>query len=128
MVDSNDPNSPDNRRNSERLPIEDVEVTLTSENNFYTGFTSDISTGGVFIAAHEMLPVGTELHFSLKLGKGVVTCTGVVRWLREPSSDLHGVPPGMGIQFNPLPANVQSAINAFIERRRESIFFDDEPV
>lgn len=115
------------RRSSERVAV-DVEVTLTSEHNFYTSFTQDISEGGLFIASHEVLPVGTEIRFSLKLGKGVVSCIGVVRWVREPSPYLDGVPPGMGVQFTKLPPNVAAAINSFIESRRESIFFDDDPL
>jgi uncharacterized protein (TIGR02266 family) len=117
----------DDRRIAERVSLE-VEVSMTSENNFYTGFTHDISEGGVFFASHEVLPLGTELTFSLKLGKGVVHCQGVVRWVREPSPYLDGVPPGMGVQFHDLSPTVQAAINEFIGGRRESIFFDDDPM
>ena len=118
---------PDERRIYERVSLE-VEVSLTSENNFYTGFTHDISEGGVFVASHETLPLGTELSFSLKLGKGVVHCKGVVRWVREPSPYLQGVPPGMGVMFEDLSPKVQDAINDFISGRRESIFYDDDPL
>ena len=117
----------DERRNHNRVAV-DVEVTMTSEHNFYTGFTQDISEGGVFISSFEPLDVGTELTFSLKLGKGVVSCKGVVRWTRQPSPYLDGVPPGMGVEFVDLPPKVSNAINAFINDRRDSIFFDDEPV
>jgi len=72
--------------------------------------------------------VGSEITFSLKLGRGVVSCTGVVRWVREPSPYLDGVPPGMGVEFHDLPSNVASAINEFIHARRDAIFFDDEPL
>lgn len=115
------------RRQKERFAL-DVEVTLTSEHNFYTGFTQDISEGGLFISSHEGLPVGTELTFSLKLGRGVVSCRGVVRWVREPSPYLEGVPPGMGVEFVDLPTKVADAINAFVLDRRDSIFYDDEPI
>ena len=118
---------PDERRNHERVPIE-VEVSLTSENNFYTGFTEDISAGGVFVASHETLPVGTPVTFTLKLGKGVVTCEGTVRWIREPSPYLHGAPPGYGVSFENLDAKIQSAVHSFIAKRRESLFYDDEPL
>lgn len=117
----------DERRTGERVAI-DVEVTMTSDHNFYTGFTQDISEGGLFIASHDILPVGTEMTFSLKLGKGVVSCGGIVRWVREPSPYLDGVPPGMGVEFINLAPNVGAAINAFIDGRRDSIFFDDDPI
>ena len=99
---------PDERRIYERVSLE-VEVSLTS-------------------ASHETLPLGTELSFSLKLGKGVVHCKGVVRWVREPSPYLQGVPPGMGVMFEDLSPMVQDAINDFISGRRESIFYDDDPL
>ena len=118
---------PHNRRDHDRIAV-DVEVTMTSEHNFYTGFTEDISAGGLFISSHETLPIGTELTFSLKLGKGVVSCPGVVRWVREPSPYLDGVPPGMGVQFDDIPPNVAAAINEFIASRRDAIFFDDDPM
>lgn len=118
---------PDERRNHERVSLE-VEVSMTSENNFYTGFTQDISEGGVFVASHETLPLGTELSFALKLGKGVVHCKGVVRWIREAGPYLQGVPPGMGVMFEDLAPKVQAAINDFIAGRRESIFFCDDPM
>ena len=118
---------PNERRVDTRVALE-VEVSLTSENNFYTGFTHDISEGGVFVASHETLPLGTALSFSLKLGRGVAHCKGVVRWVREPSPYLDGVPPGMGLMFEEVAPNVQKAINDFISGRRESIFYDDDPL
>ncbi|MFK7929059.1 MAG: TIGR02266 family protein [Myxococcota bacterium] len=118
---------PDERRDCERVPIE-VEVTLNSENNFYTGFTEDISAGGVFVASHETLPVGTVVTFTLKLGKGVVTLIGTVRWVREPSPYLQGVPPGYGVSFDNLNENISAAIQSFIAERRESLFYDDDPI
>ena len=118
---------PHNRRDHDRIAV-DVEVTMTSEHNFYTGFTEDISAGGLFISSHETLPIGTELPFSLKRGRGVVSCPGVVPWVREPSPYLDGVPPGMGVQFDDIPPNVAAAINEFIASRRDAIFFDDDPM
>jgi uncharacterized protein (TIGR02266 family) len=115
------------RRRHERIAL-DVKVTMHSDSNFYTGFTQDISEGGVFIASHEVLPIGSEVRFSLTLGKGSVPCTGVVRWVREPGPYLEGVSPGMGVAFADLDDRVREAINAFIAERRESIFFDDDPL
>lgn len=114
------------RRDNERLPA-CVEVSMTSENNFFSGFTSDMSEGGVFVATYEVLPVGTRVRFDFKLGKGSLSCEGEVRWVREPSPYLEGVSPGMGLRFVDLPAPVEHAINDFIAEHREAIFFDDSP-
>lgn len=117
---------PHERREHDRVQM-DVEVTLTSENNFYAGFTHDISEGGVFVASHDVLPIGSEVVFQLKLGKGVVSCKGEVRWIRENSPYLDGVPPGFGVAFTELDDSVVQAINDFIARRREAIFYDEDP-
>lgn len=114
------------RRDHERLPA-CVEVNMTSENNFFSGFTSDLSEGGVFVATYEVLPVGTRVRFDFKLGKGSLSCEGEVRWVREPSPYLDGVSPGMGLRFVDLPPQVERAINDFIAEHREAIFFDDSP-
>jgi uncharacterized protein (TIGR02266 family) len=126
MTDEQHPAIPhDERRSAERVSLE-VEVSLTSENNFYTGFTSDISAGGLFIATRESLPIGTALSFELKLGSGVVQVNGVVRWVREYSALTEDVPPGVGVQFVNLHPKVAQVVNGFISKRRESIFYDDD--
>ncbi|MBN2800974.1 MAG: TIGR02266 family protein [Deltaproteobacteria bacterium] len=116
--------NPADRRRSPRVEIT-VEVSVTSENNFYTGFTSDVSEGGVFIAGMNMLPIGAPMQFELKLGKGSVLVEGVVRWVRE-HSDFVEAPPGMGVEFINLPPAVAQKINEFMALRRESIFYDDD--
>ena len=116
---------PDNRREHDRVPLQ-VEVSLTSENNFYTGFTSDISAGGIFVATRETVPVGTQLNFELKLGSGTVQVTGIVRWTRPYNELMEDVAPGVGVQFVNLHPKVAQVVNAFISKRRDSIFYDDD--
>jgi len=106
------------RRGNERIAYP-VEVSMTSDHNFYVGFTEDISDGGVFIATRTPLPPGTHLEFELGLGKGRVRVEGEVRWIRETDS------PGMGIQFVNLHPKIAESINAFLTERREAIFYDD---
>ena len=115
----------DERRVHERVPLE-VEISLTSESNFYTGFTSDVSEGGIFVATRETIPVGTKLSFDMKLGSGTVKVTGEVRWARAYNELNEDVPPGVGVQFTDLHPKVAQIINAFIAKRRDSIFYDDE--
>ncbi len=114
------------RRSHERIPFT-VVVSLTSEHNFYTGFTQDISEGGVFIATNCLEPVGAirEFELSVGAGKGKVTAQGEVRWVRE-ANDFSDVPPGMGIRFLDLHPEIERRINQFIGRKREALFFDDD--
>ena len=52
------------RREHVRIPVE-VEVTLSSEHNFFVGWSENISEGGLFIATHQLEPLGTKLELTL---------------------------------------------------------------
>jgi len=112
------------RRTAQRIEIE-LEVGLTSESNFYTGLTQDISTGGLFVATHHLRPVGQHITVHLTLpGTPKILIDCEVRWLRE-SSALHGTShtTGMGLKFAELTPQARLAIANFL-RARESIFYD----
>jgi len=114
------------RRTAPRLELE-LEVGLTSESNFYTGLTQDISTGGLFVATHHLRRVGQHVTVHLALPgaqKFSVDCE--VRWIRE-SSALQGRDhtTGMGLKFVELTPQAPLAISTFL-RSRDSIFYDDE--
>ena len=105
-----------------------AKVTMGSEHNFYTGFTQDISTGGLFIATNEIQEIGEIVEFGLQLGKGKteIQVRGEVRWVREANEWTKDVPPGMGIKFLELDPRVAEKIDEFIHLSREAIFYDDD--
>jgi len=118
------------RRTSPRVDLE-IEVTLESDSNFYTGLTQDISTGGLFVSTHRLRKIGQQvvLKFSLPGSPAPVVVECEVRWLREPGP-LHDhrayeQPPGMGLKFLNLSAESRAAILGFL-KARDSIFYDDE--
>jgi len=79
----------------------------------YSGYTENISEGGVFIATPVTLPEGEllELHLELDGGTEVVTRARVA-WLRPATEEEL---PGMGLQFvNPPPELVQH-IREYVE-------------
>jgi uncharacterized protein (TIGR02266 family) len=100
-------------------------INLGSDSNFFTGFSTDISEGGVFVATVETVPHGTkvDLDFTLPGGRPL-KASGVVRWLREPSAHTPDLMPGMGVQFQDLQPEVASLISDFV-RKREPLFFPD---
>jgi uncharacterized protein (TIGR02266 family) len=109
------------RRDADRRAADRVrvlaDVGFHSDSNFFTGFSSDVSDGGLFVATYDLLPVGTELTLSFVLPEGhQITVTGRVSWIRElsDSEDLH---PGMGIAFDDLSARDHAAIQRFIAQR-----------
>ena len=130
---------------ADTLPVEDRRVhpryhlklasTLRGDNNFYTGVTSDISAGGVFIATQHILPVGTPvvLQFHLTRFDVDITVAGIVRWIREPEataqggdvfggSSLDDVKPGMGVQFHGLSPSDEAFIRSFMLVRSPEFF------
>jgi uncharacterized protein (TIGR02266 family) len=105
---------------------------MESDSNFYTGLTQDISTGGLFVATHNLRKIGQRmmLKFSLPSSPNPVVVECEVRWLREagPLHDHRSTdhPPGMGLKFLTLSPESRTAIAGFL-RSRDSYFYDDEP-
>jgi uncharacterized protein (TIGR02266 family) len=113
-------------RQSRRVPIE-VEVTLSSENNFYAGITGNISAGGVFVATYTPPATGTVVEMELKLPDGPpFLLSGEVCWVRDLKASCDGAPPGCGIRWRALPAEAMKAIEQFVERRDTLLFELDD--
>ena len=118
------------QRYAPRIPVEvEVHVTQTSDHNFYTGLTNNVSEGGIFVATSHIFPVGATLDFEFRLEQDAqpIKTKGVVRWVRSHESLRSAdVATGMGIQFLGLDASVRDRIQRFIDRRRESLFYDED--
>jgi uncharacterized protein (TIGR02266 family) len=122
---SDAPTRTSNRRVYPRFGV-DVDVSLGSDHNFYSGLAENLSAGGVFVATHCVKPVGNEIEFSVYLSEvdRVVKGKGEVRWIRE-YNEHSDVPPGMGIRFIELAEGSAEAIEEFLARR-EPLLYDDE--
>ena len=118
---------PTHQRQAERHDLE-IAVDLESDTNFYTGLTQNISSGGLFIATHQIKRVGDHvmLKFTLPGSARPIQVDTEVRWIRENSS-LHRTDgaSGMGVRFINVSTEDAAAIQSFIESR-ESLFYDDE--
>jgi len=104
----------------------DLDVTMSSEHNFYAGFAENISSGGLFIATHVLKPTGERLEISLTLADRPqpIRCLGEVRWVRE-YSERSNVPPGLGIRFLDLSTADATTIEQFL-KDREPLFYDED--
>ncbi|HJZ86885.1 MAG TPA: TIGR02266 family protein [Polyangia bacterium] len=100
-----------------------VDVNLESEHNFYTGFSRNLSSGGLFVQTPLLRAVGSVLRvrFTLPGHEDAIESDAVVRWVREVAEVERC---GMGMQFDKLPARAHAAIDQFIEQR-DSLFYDD---
>ena len=115
---------PSNNRAHLRVPLS-VEVSLESENNFYTGLTDNISEGGVFVATHTPPPRGTHVEFELVLGDGArFPIEGEVCWTRDLRASSPDAPAGCGIRWLRISDAALQAVSAFIHARG-TLFYDD---
>src|SRR3712207_4985933 len=112
------------RRTHSRYAV-DLDVSLGSDHNFYSGFAENLSAGGVFIATHLLRPVGEMVEVCIHLPDGSeIRGHGEVRWVRIFNSESD-TPPGIGVRFTALEPGCEKAIDRFLHER-EPIFFDDE--
>ena len=102
-----------------------TQVDLASDSNFFTGFSTNISEGGLFIATVNVLPPGTPVDVTFSLPAGArLTVKGEVRWTREVNDRTPEVFPGVGVRFTEVDPAVVSQIKSFVEKR-EPLFFPD---
>ena len=105
------------RRTAQRVELH-VGVGFRNASNCYTGFTSDISEGGLFVATHMLQPVGSELSLTFALPTGPeISARGIVRWLRDPHDRNASTPPGMGVAFQSLRAEDHERIRELVATR-----------
>jgi uncharacterized protein (TIGR02266 family) len=111
------------RRSRRRVGVE-ADIGFQSDTNFYTGFSGDLSDGGIFVATDDVLPVGTELTVSFVLPPGArqITAEGRVSWTRAATDES---PSGMGVAFESIEAADQEAVLEFIDRRAP-LFYDED--
>ncbi|MBL8911263.1 MAG: TIGR02266 family protein [Archangium sp.] len=113
------------KRQSPRVKMQ-AAVDLSTDSNFFNGFSANISDGGLFVATVNLLPLGTEVDLAFTLPSGVkVEAKGVVRWVREVNDTHQDAFPGLGVQFSALQPQAQAAINDFLAQR-DPLFFAAE--
>jgi type IV pilus assembly protein PilZ len=112
------------RRTEPRFEVA-VEVTFESEHNFYTGLTQDLSGGGLFVATHQLRPIGEciRLRFTLPSSQAPIEALTEVRWLRENEVEGGGGDVGMGLRFLQLSPQAKDAVKVFLGKR-DSLYFD----
>jgi uncharacterized protein (TIGR02266 family) len=104
------------RRGANRRSIE-VDIGMQSETNFFTGFSMDISSGGLFVSTYDILPLDSEVNVNFSLPGGpIMSLSGLVRWVREYNEVAPDTAPGMGIMFEGLSAEQENDINAYLAR------------
>ncbi|MFH1533053.1 MAG: PilZ domain-containing protein [Pseudomonadota bacterium] len=120
-----------NRREAHRAAVAfDLTVEAESEvgHQFYSGLIKDMSSGGLFIATRDYLPAIGE-RFVLRFAFPPVVVepvevTVVVRWQRiDPYNPDY--PPGVGVQFVDLAADLAAKIGTYV-KDKDTLLWDDD--
>ena len=87
-------------------------VTSTSQTNFFTGLTENISEGGVFVSTLSPPPAGERVELNVAVNESeTVLVTGIVRWHR---TDEDGNATGCGVQFEELSVEAAAVLNTLV--------------
>jgi uncharacterized protein (TIGR02266 family) len=108
-------------------------ITMFTDDNFYAGFTEDISEGGVFVSTYRILPIGTVVTMSLYLddAEAPYQIIGTVQWTRGPEALTENeavfganndVRTGVGIRFDEMSVQAIVAIRRFMRARRPEFY------
>ena len=94
-----------------------MDVAVKSDTGFFVGLAEDVSERGLFVVTVRSIPVGGEVALALALPRGDVLTRGRVRWARSPEE---GQVPGVGIEFDAMPAEDKERIEAYCAERRST--------
>ncbi len=110
--------APNNEARAFRRLDTALHVTMGSESNFFMGLTENLSEGGLFVATHQIRPVGSKLSFAIFLpGSDEPICVdAIVQWIRTWSS-AEDAPPGFGVRFDELSPEESERMRQFMEQR-----------
>jgi len=116
---------PENRL-SARRPLE-TEVDFGGDSQFFTGFTKNISAGGLFVATHEELAMGSVIRvkFGITTIDREFDLAAEVRWHRPYRESQPMVSAGYGVCFVNISPEDQAVLNEYLQTA-ETLFFDDE--
>src|SRR5262245_44367203 len=102
MARDEDKTVPFDRRQSRRFAAR-INVNFRSLDELVTTYTSDLSRGGIFVAASVQLPPGTEVQLSIDVPDGGPPAripARVAYVLDRKTAQKQGRVPGMGMQFH----------------------------
>ena len=109
------------KRAERRVPVAlRIRLRYSDVDQFISKFAINISRGGMFLSSRNPKPIGTHLHFEMRLADDspVIEGTGEVRWIREYDRHQPSQPHGMGIRFFELKPESLVVLERIIEHRR----------
>lgn len=124
---SNGSNGSADQRDNRRMPTFDIQAGVATKHRLFVGLSSNISTGGLFVATDESLSQGDEIEVRFRIpgSEHVFHKRAEVAWIRpfdEANSDRHNQA-GCGVRLLDLSDDEKRMLNAFIDVH-DPIFFD----
>ncbi len=106
------------RRRAARMPLV-IRVDYTTVDEVFTDLTENFNEGGMFIQTTKKHAPGSpvRMEFTLPGSPEPVRVAGKVAWVRDSAPGADG-PPGIGVQFDTLPAGTKDQINRIIRSLR----------
>lgn len=86
---------PNDARHTLRYPLE-AHIDTDSQSNFWSGFTENISEGGIFVSSTSPPEIGACLPVRISIQGDFVVVKAIVRWHRH---NDQGEATGCGMQF-----------------------------
>lgn len=116
--------NPRELRQCDRVDVE-ADITFFSDDNFYQGFSENISEGGLFVVTYLPRKCGDVItvRFTLPGIEHTLEARAEVRWVRASVPERH-LPPGLGVRFLDLSQADRAIVERFV-RKREPLFFDE---
>lgn len=106
-------------RVAERVPFFSVvEFRAAGAADFLTGFSYDVSSGGIFVRSVTPLPAGTSVEMRVKITAQtpVPSCFGTVMWANQYRlRTSFNYPVGMGIHFTHLEPEQQAEVQKLVK-------------
>lgn len=115
--------SPKDFRENTRAPLHaPTTLQIDAFSEPLTGYTGDISLGGMFVKMRNPPPVGTLLRFAIELEKpaGVAKGTAEVAWMRA-RDVAPNQPAGIGVQFRFVEEDGADLLRRAIEKALETM-------
>ena len=117
------------RRKAARLPIE-IDVRVEGAAHRFDATTGDLSSGGMFVLTHRVIPVGTHVMLGFTLPNGtVLEVLAAVQWQHagdgiDPAPEAGFGPrgPGLGLSFFCLEPGVKALLERFCVLR-EALYY-----
>ena len=112
------------KRKSDRLQPLVIRTKWTYEENQQSGYLTNLSELGAFLATKDPIPIGdpVTLDITLPWQIGEIAVDAVVEWTnldsKDPSPDH---PPGVGLSFGELPPAAKEKVDFYIQRFHELV-------